>query len=76
MASPVTNNNALLWSFQHFFHTDKANAALHCAPVRFSPITFQLLYALLAGWSDHEDITAEMAEVQHHRGQYNVDPGR
>lgn len=28
--------------FRHFVHLDHSNAAIHCAPVRYSPITFRL----------------------------------
>lgn len=65
-----------LWSFEYFYHQDKANACMHCAPVKFSPITFQLLDDLMATWSDDEDITPEMAEVRSHQDQYELDPGR
>jgi hypothetical protein len=75
-ADSVRQSDSTLWSFEHFFHIDKANACMHCAPVRFSPITFRLLADLLAMWSDDEDITQEMAEVKYHQGQYELDPGR
>jgi hypothetical protein len=70
------HNDALLWSFQHFFHMDKANACMHCAPVRFSPVTFRCLDDLLAHWPDDEDVTQEMAEVKYHHGKYELDSGR
>lgn len=69
-------DDALLWSFYHFFHMDKANACMHCAPVRFSPITFRCYEVLMATWPVEEDIPQEMAEVAHHKGQYELDPGR
>jgi len=66
----------LLWCFQQNYHLDKSNAAVHCAPVRFSPLTFRI-YEILAGdWADDEDITQEMAEVRSHYGKYDEDPGR
>lgn len=37
---------ALYQALRHHAHQDEANAALHCAPVRFSPITFRLAEAL------------------------------
>jgi len=49
---------------------------MHCAPVKFSPITFRLLDKLLAYWPVLEDITQEMSEVRHHQGKYELDPGR
>lgn len=68
--------DAIQWSFLYFFHMDKANACMHCAPVKFSPITFRLFDALSGLWSEDEDITQEMAEVRDHRGTYDLDPGR
>ena len=66
----------LLWCFQQNYHADKMNAAVHCAPVRFSPITFRIYETMMADWPEDEDITAEMAEVRSHRGVYAEDPGR
>ncbi len=56
-----------LWAFEYFYHRDKMNACVHCAPVQFSPVTVRLFDALFMGWSEHEDITVEMAEVLSHR---------
>ena len=72
----MPDSQTIYWGFLHFYHMDKANAAMHLAPVKFSPITFRMLDELLACWADEEDITAEMAEVKHHQGLYVVDPGR
>lgn len=69
-------SDAVLWSFLYMYHTDKANACMHCAPVRFSPITFRLFDELTAMWPEGEDITQEMAEVRSHLGSYELDPGR
>lgn len=65
-----------MWCFEYFYHMDKANACMHCAPVRFSPLTFDLAHSLLADWSEDEDITSELAEVRDHIGKYELDPGR
>jgi hypothetical protein len=70
------DNDAILWAFQHFYHMDKANACMHCSPVRFSPITFRLLDSLMTDWSVDEDISQEMAEVRSHVNQYALDQGR
>jgi hypothetical protein len=67
---------AALWAFEHFEATDRANAKIHCAPVRYSPITFRLAMALRESWPIDEDITEEMARVLHHAGQYEEDKGR
>jgi hypothetical protein len=66
----------LLWCFQYFYHMDKANACMHTAPVKFSPITFNLAVSLLDDWPKDEDITQELAEVRDHIGKYELDPGR
>jgi hypothetical protein len=68
--------DALLWAFEHLYHQDKANACMHCAPVRFSPLTFRLAEALRDDWSEHEDYTQELAEALNHLGKYEEDPGR
>ena len=68
--------DALLWAFDHFYYMDKANACMHCAPVRFSPLTFRLAEALKEDWSEQEDFTPELDEVLRHKGRYAEDPGR
>ena len=66
--------NELLWyCFQHFYGLDISNAAIHCSPVRFSPITFRL--------QEHLDFTSYRDErfVQHarmHHHAYEEDKGR
>jgi hypothetical protein len=70
------DDSAIQWCFEYFYHQDKANACMHLAPVRFSPITFRLLDNLLSAWDGEEDITQEMAEVRNHVGMYQLDPGR
>jgi hypothetical protein len=65
---------------RHFIHLDESNAAIHCAPVRYSPITFRLAQELDAqinstGESpDDHDLT--VARVLAHVGQYDEDSGR
>ena len=66
----------VLWAFVQNFHLDKSNAAVHCAPVKFSPLTFRLVQALLVLWPEDEDITPEMAEVRAAIGAYVLDGGR
>jgi hypothetical protein len=60
-------------SFLYFYHQDNANATMHVAPTRYSPITFRLAEAL-AGLVDED--CGEIEEVLAHRGQYAEDPGR
>jgi hypothetical protein len=67
---------AALWALQHFEAMDRANAAIHCAPVKYSPITFRLATSLKDSWDIREDITEEMARVIHHREMYGLDFGR
>jgi len=71
----------LFQCLRHFVHLDESNAAIHCAPVRYSPITFRLAEVLmresvetgqfLAGVDD-----ATVQAVLSHVGQYAEDTGR
>jgi hypothetical protein len=70
------DRDAVNWAFEHFYHMDKANACMHCAQVKFSPITFRLVDALLTVWPEGEKITVEMGEVMEHQNRYDLDPGR
>ena len=72
----MDTNEILLWCFQQNYHLDKSNAAIHCAPVRFSPVTFRILERMLELWPDYEDITQEMTEVRSHIRLYEEDKGR
>jgi hypothetical protein len=67
---------AALWAFLHFEALDQANAKIHCAPVRYSPITFRLNRALCAVWAEDQDIVEEMRRVRQHDGLYEEDQGR
>ena len=74
---------ALYQSFLHFYHLDCANAAIHNATVRFSPLTFRLAEALTdnthgvyiqvvnEGWSERE-----LMHVMNDKGAYAEDAGR
>lgn len=66
---------AALWALEHFEALDQANAKIHCAPVRYSPITFRLASALhdLIPRNDLPDV---VALVWAHDGLYDLDPGR
>lgn len=82
LGAPPENNDPLqeaaLWALQHFEQMDVANGAIHCAPVRYSPITFRLARALRdAGVADHHDEVAnEIHRVLEHDGAYEEDTGR
>lgn len=67
---------AILWAFEYFEAMDRANAKIHCAPVKYSPITFRLATYLQESWPEGEDITQEIARVLHHIGKYEEDMGR
>ena len=74
---------ALYKSFLHFYHLDHSNAAIHMAPVRYSPITFRLAEALAdntygvyitvvnEGWSERE-----LHQVMTDLDKYEEDKGR
>jgi hypothetical protein len=59
-------------AFLHMYHMDTANACMHVADTKFSPITFRLAEALEGLTND----SGEIEEVMAHRGQYAEDPGR
>jgi hypothetical protein len=70
---------ACWWSFLHFAHLDHANAAVHCSPWRYSPITFNLAKAL----EDHiprgddallDDVIAHFGTYPPDRGRIELDP--
>lgn len=70
-----TLEEAAYWALGFFANQDKSNAAIHCAPVRFSPITFRLAEALVAsyeGWIDNALVIEVLGDV----GKYREDPGR
>jgi hypothetical protein len=70
----------LTWEcFRHFVHLDHSNAAVHMAPVRFSPITFRLAEHL-APLLDTNYLAPQnhvlLQEVVSHLGAYEEDKGR
>lgn len=70
---------ALVWCLRHFKTLDESNAAIHCAPVKYSPLTFRIAQALDAlddvVFDDDRDETGVRA-VLAHVGAYQMDPGR
>jgi hypothetical protein len=70
--------------FMHFYGLDVSNAAIHCADVRFSPITFRLQEALDGGDAITRGIDGKAPlrvgtawhDVQQHNGTYQEDAGR
>lgn len=70
-------SGAVDWAFEYFYHMDKANACMHTASVRFSPITFRLAEILSAAHPMDEELTSyALVEVMTHRGKYVEDQGR
>jgi len=68
----MADNNPVYWAFTHFYHTDYANAAIHQARVRFSPITFDLADWLYVQGSRNGDVLVVMTD----KGAYELDKGR
>lgn len=77
MASGMTVPHVVYVAFAHFKAMDEANAAVHVAVVRYSPLTFRLA-ELLDQWrhglSDPQ--IEAVAKVMGDVGQYQEDPGR
>ena len=64
-----------LWhAFLKMYHEDRANAAMHCATVRYSPLTFRLAEHLWA--FDGAPQAEELRSVILDSGMYEEDPGR
>lgn len=75
------------FAFLHFMHMDHANAAMHCASVRYSPITFRLAEFLWETYplSPHPEQAEHLVhlrndprlkQVLQHIGLYEEDAGR
>jgi hypothetical protein len=70
------NSDGPYWAFLHFYNMDKGNACMHCAPVRFSPITFRLAEFLRDAMPLLSLHSPEYNEVLDHLGKYPEDNGR
>ncbi len=69
----------VLWEcLRHFAHMDEANAAMHTAQVRYSPITFRLAEALVRSFEplDNGPKDEAVRRVFAHKGLYPEDTGR
>jgi len=67
----------LMECLRYFVHLDNSNAAIHCASVKYSPITFRLAEAIVREFPDglpavDIDVRSVLADV----GQYKEDRGR
>jgi hypothetical protein len=56
-------------------HLDESNAAIHTAPVRYSPLTFRIAEYLWNHFPSYRS-QVELAKVAADIGSYNEDPGR
>lgn len=65
--------SVLFQCLRHFAHLDESNAAIHCAPVRYSPITFRLAEVLLLEYNDQDPLVNKVID---HHGEYEEDKGR
>jgi hypothetical protein len=77
---PQMTIDQVLWEcFRHFIHLDESNAAMHTAPVRYSPITFRvaehLAPILKRDWLS-PDGRYQLQQVVNHLGAYEEDKGR
>lgn len=68
----MSDVEVMKWALSHFYHLDMANARIHCADVRFSPITFRLAECI----SNHGHFPIEVQQVMHAKDQYAEDKGR
>jgi hypothetical protein len=74
----LAREDILVWCFQFHANTDRANAAVHMSPVRYSPITFALAEELGTdeGIPEADPVRELLHDVLAHRQQYPLDRGR
>jgi hypothetical protein len=78
----VNLQDVLIWAFRQNYHADCMNAAVHTAPVRYSPLTFRLAehIAEQRRFSKQDlpspQILPEVYAVLIDLGEYEEDPGR
>jgi hypothetical protein len=66
----------ILWhTLRQNVHLDESNAAIHCASVRYSPITFRIAEYLWNHFPSYRQ-RLELAQVVADSGSYAEDPGR
>lgn len=76
---PVQGELVLAHVLRHFTYADRANAAVHCAPVRYSPITFDVARMLASQFDLRLVADADVlliGEVLGDVGRYELDLGR
>ena len=68
------------YAFEHFYHSDMANAAIHCTEVKFSPVTMDLAKLLSGSGVSFTELSSpvqiDIDHVMSHEGLYDLDPGR
>lgn len=68
--------NLLVHCFRQNFHLDHSNAAIHCAEVRYSPITFRLAEAI-QGMTEVDNVRySDVYTVLLDKDLYEEDKGR
>lgn len=72
----MTIETVLYHCFKQNYHADHANAAIHCAQVRYSPLTFRLAEHLQDQRGPDSTLTPEVVAVLLDRGAYVEDAGR
>ena len=78
-AKKITVNQVLWECFRYFANNDESNAAIHCSPTRYSPITFRLAEHISESFqSCSVDLGLEvrLKTVLEHLGKYREDEGR
>lgn len=70
--------HALYQAFFVMYHQDRANAGVHCAEVRYSPLTFRLAETLaeIIAVPPSPEVYPDVYTVLLDRGVYGEDPGR
>jgi hypothetical protein len=68
----LTLENTLWQAFRRSYHEDHANAALHCATVRYSPLTFRLAEQCWVMGARSMEVSAVILDL----GDYVEDLGR
>ena len=68
--------SVLYQAFMKCYHEDLSNAAMHCAPVRYSPLTFRLAEQIHERRPVNNVIMPNVYAVILDKGSYEEDPGR
>jgi len=66
----------LVWAFRQNFHLDHSNASIHCAAVRYSPLTFRLAEQINLLTPVSNEVYQDVYTVLLDKGAYVEDAGR